>query len=375
MRTAVPEKILKIIADIETKGNASLTRRTVLKKWFGHPGRLPAFGLWVARRAAGRPGKTKGEHDALLREAGALLGPASTRESVFAQPDRRAAEDLHTRAKAAQNEFENQQWGPVRIVHCWPLLLVEEGLDIYVRHADSPSHGYKLAADWAQNYDSRHGNGLNGPSRGKLHELVRFMFAAEAIEEDEVAKRASPAEMAALSADVRDRAPRATRSYAIMRDAGAPPLRVTNESRLQHGSENGWVSVEKYLTGKVVNAGGKQDPNVHLVLSETGESVRVGATEQQLGGERENQLYKSVTLRVQAEQHLRTHALRNIRLIQFLPQAGEADERALAAFWQKSREATGWGRRSFLRRIRITRSSSPSGSMRTTRTAKAPSHG
>ena len=132
MRTAVPEKILKIIADINTQGNASLTRLTVLKKWFGHPGRLSAFGLWVARRAAGRPGKTKGEYAALLRETGALLGPASTRESYLAQPDRHAAEDLHTRAKAAQNEFKNQQWGPVRIVHCWPLMLVEEGLAIYL---------------------------------------------------------------------------------------------------------------------------------------------------------------------------------------------------------------------------------------------------
>jgi len=208
MRTAVPEKILKIIADIDTQGNASLTRLTVLKKWFEHPGRLPAFGLWVARRAAGRPGKTKGEYAALLREASALLGPASTRESYFAQPDRRAAEDLHTRAKAAQNEFQNQQWGPVRIVHCWPLLLVEEGLAIYLWRADSPSHGYKLAADWAQNYDSRHGNGLHGPSRGKLHELVRLMFNVEAIEEDEVAKGASPEEMEALSANVRNRPPR-----------------------------------------------------------------------------------------------------------------------------------------------------------------------
>ena len=208
MRTAVPEKILKIIDDIDTKGNASLTRLTVLKKWFEHPGRLPAFALWVARRAAGRPGKTKGEYAALLREAGALLGPASTRESVFAQPDRRAAEDLHTRAKAAQNEFKNQQWGPVRIVHCWPLLLVEEGLAIYLWRADSPSHGYKLAADWVQNYDSRYGNGLNGPSRGKLEELVRFMFAVEAIEEDEVAKSSSPAELEALSANVRNRPPR-----------------------------------------------------------------------------------------------------------------------------------------------------------------------
>ena len=48
MRTTCPEKILKIIADIDTQGNASLTRLTVLKKWFEHPGRLSVFALWVA---------------------------------------------------------------------------------------------------------------------------------------------------------------------------------------------------------------------------------------------------------------------------------------------------------------------------------------
>jgi len=32
MRAAVTEKILKIIADINTQGNVSLTRLTVLKK-------------------------------------------------------------------------------------------------------------------------------------------------------------------------------------------------------------------------------------------------------------------------------------------------------------------------------------------------------
>lgn len=134
-----------------------------------------------------------------------------------------------------------------------------------------------------------------------------------------------------------------SRSYSIQTNphtvAPRPPLRIANTSQFQHGSENAWVSVEKYLAGKVVNAGGKQDPNVHLVLADTGESVRVSATEQQLGAEKENQLYKDVTLRVQAEQHVRTKALRDIRLIQFLAQASEADERALANLWQKGREA------------------------------------
>ena len=130
-----------------------------------------------------------------------------------------------------------------------------------------------------------------------------------------------------------------SRVYALGGGADGGSIRVQSTSQFQHGSENAWVSVEKYLAGKVVNAGGKQDPNVHLVLADTGQSVRVGATEQQLGAERENQLYKEVTLRVQAEQHLRTKALRNIRLLQFLPQATEADEQALASLWRNGRDA------------------------------------
>ncbi len=184
MRTAVPEKILRIIADIDAKGNASLTRLTVLKKWFERPGRLPAFGLWIARRAAGRKGKTKDEAGALLDETRALLGTASTRDSVFQQIDRKAAIRLHGRAKAFQQEFQNQSWGPVRIIPCWPLLLVEQGLALHAGLDQHPSDGYKLATDWTQNYDPIHGNGLNGPSRGKLHELVRFMFSVEALEDE-----------------------------------------------------------------------------------------------------------------------------------------------------------------------------------------------
>ena len=130
-----------------------------------------------------------------------------------------------------------------------------------------------------------------------------------------------------------------SRVYSIQTSSTDRALRIASTSQFQHGSENAWVSVEKYLTGKVVNAGGKQDPNVHLVLSDSGDSVRISATEQQLSAEKENQLYKEVTLRVQAEQHIRTKTLRNIRLLQFLPQASEADERTLANLWQKGSEA------------------------------------
>ena len=128
MRTAVPEKILTIVDDIDTQGNVPLTRLTVLKKWLERPGRLPAFGLWIARRAAGRKGKTKGGAGALLDEARTLLGWAATAEGLFQLIDRMAVQSPHDRAWDLQHEFRNQQWGPVRIVHCWPLLLVEQGL-------------------------------------------------------------------------------------------------------------------------------------------------------------------------------------------------------------------------------------------------------
>ena len=62
-------------------------------------------------------------------------------------------------------------------------MLVEQGLAVYLWHPHSPSHGYKLAADYCQHYDSRYGTNLNGPSRTKIGEIVRFMFAVEAQEE------------------------------------------------------------------------------------------------------------------------------------------------------------------------------------------------
>jgi hypothetical protein len=51
MRTSAPEELLKIVDEIDEHGQASLTRLTVLKKWFARPKRLSTFALWVAVRA------------------------------------------------------------------------------------------------------------------------------------------------------------------------------------------------------------------------------------------------------------------------------------------------------------------------------------
>ena len=180
MRTNIPEKLLKIADDIAENGSANLTRLVVLKKWFEKRERLSAFAVWIATRATSRKGKTGGAAAELFREARTLLAGL---DRLHPKMDRQAAEALHDRLRDFQSEYQNQRWGPVRIVHNWNLMLVEHGLAIYLWHTDSPSDGYKLAADYCQNYDSRYGNGLNGPSRTKILEIVRFMFTIEALEE------------------------------------------------------------------------------------------------------------------------------------------------------------------------------------------------
>jgi hypothetical protein len=134
----------------------------------------------VASQASSRRGKTSAEAVGLFRQARALLA----RVNPYApKVDRKLVKVLHGRLQMFQNEFKNQQWGPVRIVHNWDLMLVEQALAVYLWHPDSLAHGYKLAADYCQRYYSHYGNGLNGPSRTKIEEIVRFMYALEAMQE------------------------------------------------------------------------------------------------------------------------------------------------------------------------------------------------
>jgi hypothetical protein len=174
------EKLLKIADDIAERGNANLTRLTVLKKWFGSPGRLPLFAIWVASRAISGKSKTGVEATELFRQARALLARV---DPYAPKVNRKSATVLHDRLQTFQNEYKNQQWGPVRIIRNWDLLLVEQALAICLWYSGSPAHGYKLAADYCQHYDSRHGNGLNGPSRTKIEEMTRFVNKLEEMQE------------------------------------------------------------------------------------------------------------------------------------------------------------------------------------------------
>jgi hypothetical protein len=113
MRTNIPEKLLKIVEEIDENGNASLTKLTVLKKWLERPERLSAFAIWVASRATSRKGKTVGPAAELFRLARTLLADV---DKIRPKVDRPAAQALHNCLRDYQNEHQNQHWGPVRII-------------------------------------------------------------------------------------------------------------------------------------------------------------------------------------------------------------------------------------------------------------------
>jgi len=129
------------------------------------------------------------------------------------------------------------------------------------------------------------------------------------------------------------------RKYSVLPHAAAKPVGISSKDIFSHKGEKYWATVEKYLTGKVTNLGGKRDPNVHIVLLDTNETITVSAEEKQLAEEKENRIYKTVTLHVQAEQHLRLGMLRNYRLLDFVRETSEVDEQALQTLWQKGRAA------------------------------------
>lgn len=177
MRSNVPEKLLRLIDEIDEHGHASLHRLAVMTKWFVPAERPGAFGLWVAKRSAGRKGKTTGEAGALLDEARKLLGVTSSRATLLYRPPLEAVTCLHEQAAALLITMKPNA--------CRPLLLVRQGLALYLGLDQGPEAACALAAAFCQHHDPRLGETLCGPSRTKLFDVIDYMHRIEAIEEDE----------------------------------------------------------------------------------------------------------------------------------------------------------------------------------------------
>lgn len=182
MNTTVSEKLLKIADDIKAEGQAGLTRLTVLKKWFEQqPGRLAAFGVWLAKTALATAEEPGTDLEAALFElARRRLAGADPLRPAF---NRDAALGLFQRLQAFQNQRRPvASGGTAREIHNRSLFLIEEGLGLCLGRRITASAGYQLAADYCKHYDPRFGTSLSGPSLAKVEDIARFVAETEALE-------------------------------------------------------------------------------------------------------------------------------------------------------------------------------------------------
>lgn len=129
---------------------------------------------------------------------------------------------------------------------------------------------------------------------------------------------------------------RSTDSQFFSLHVGDHQFKVDKFAQFRHRQKDQWVRVEKYLRGRVVDAGGKTNPNIHLVLP-SNQSLKIDATEDQLEGT--GILFKTVTLEVTGKEHLGNGELKDLRLLEIYQPKEQVDEAELKKLWRKGSKA------------------------------------
>ncbi len=81
---------------------------------------------------------------------------------------------LQSQVRALQDRYENQAWGPVRIILSTEVLLIEYALSCLLQPTASADWGYRLARQYAERYNSRYGTGLIPESAPMVEDMADF---------------------------------------------------------------------------------------------------------------------------------------------------------------------------------------------------------
>jgi hypothetical protein len=174
------QTLVQIAADLRQGQHFNITRLTVIKSFCSDPDAAAKFSLHIARLAqrqfeGRRRGDTKPTKWQEYKQLIAAAIPAMTR--YLKSPTEKTKDkllELYRRAKEAQNKYEHQQWGDVRIIECWDLLIVETAMDCLLSPWHAPIFAYQVARQYTERHDPHHGPGLNHKSAPMVEEIVVF---------------------------------------------------------------------------------------------------------------------------------------------------------------------------------------------------------
>lgn len=112
-------------------------------------------------------------------------------------------------------------------------------------------------------------------------------------------------------------------------------LKITPETNFFR-NEDLWVDAEFFFYGELINAGGKNEPNIHLVTKEAG-TLLIDVDKEFLKNQDNNILYREYGVRVQGKQNAATGELdkKGLKLIQLVDYNSRFDEQYLSSLITK----------------------------------------
>jgi hypothetical protein len=182
---ATTARKLAILADELERGTSfPITRLTVLKRLCAEWETAAPFACHLAdlsrdRFRANPPSRLDPERREVFRER---IDATIARIHAYMAAATRDA-DLALRAAlrelaSAQDETRDTRWATVRTIHSRDALVVENAARCILDPLDSAAWGYRLARDYAERYDSRHGTGLVPESAPFVRDIAGFWLAA-----------------------------------------------------------------------------------------------------------------------------------------------------------------------------------------------------
>ncbi len=171
------QSLAQIAADLRQGKDFNITRLTLIKSFCSDPDAAAKFVVYIAKLAQ-RQFKAQRSKATTRQQYGRLIAtaiPAMTR--YLKSPNERTKSklwEMHQRARDAQDRVEHQQWGDVRIIECWELLMVETAMECLLNPWHASLIGYQVARKYAQRYDSHYGSGLIPKSASMVEEIAEF---------------------------------------------------------------------------------------------------------------------------------------------------------------------------------------------------------
>lgn len=175
------QKLDQLAAELRQGACFNITRLTLVKRLCAEPAAAARFALYLAGLTRARMlqearpshlGAERWEDFKALVSTGVEAMPHYLDEPTPAALS--ALRAAHAALEAAQNQYQHQAWGPVRLIASREAVLVEEAIAGLLFPYSSADWGYRLARQHAERYDLHYGAGLVPQSAPAVEEIAAF---------------------------------------------------------------------------------------------------------------------------------------------------------------------------------------------------------